>query len=102
MTVAAEAPALTMSQSLDDIRAALPELDDKALLQRLRDIETLSRQTQSVMLAAVAEADARGIAAGGFRYYPAAGGRDAAVVGHRGARPSGARRCRGYPPGDHR
>ena len=48
---------------LDGLRETLSFLDDQGITQALRDIETMSRTMQSVMLDVVAEADARGIAA---------------------------------------
>lgn len=63
VTVAVCEPSQAMSSCLDSVRATLPGLDDKAMPQILRDIETVSRQVQSVMLDVVAEVDARGIAA---------------------------------------
>jgi hypothetical protein len=51
-----------MSDRLASLRTTLHGLDDKALLQRLREIEVLSRMTQSVMLDVVAEIDSRMIA----------------------------------------
>ncbi len=51
-----------MSDGLDGLRATLRGLDDKALIQALRDVEVISRKTQSVMLDLVAEIDSRGIA----------------------------------------
>ncbi|HEU0087781.1 MAG TPA: DUF222 domain-containing protein [Pseudonocardiaceae bacterium] len=63
MTVAVREPGQEMSSCLDSLRATLSGLDDKGVAQALREIEVLSRKTQSVMLDLVAEADARGIAA---------------------------------------
>ncbi|MGH3934125.1 MAG: DUF222 domain-containing protein [Pseudonocardiaceae bacterium] len=62
MTVALGAPVQTMSDCLDSVRATLGGLDDKGIVQTLREIEKISRKTQSVLLEAVAEADTRGIA----------------------------------------
>lgn len=63
VTVALREPVDAMSGFLDSVRATLCGLDDKAITQTLRDIEVLSRKTQSVMLDLVAEIDSRGIAA---------------------------------------
>ncbi|MGH3825083.1 MAG: DUF222 domain-containing protein [Pseudonocardiaceae bacterium] len=62
MTAALGEPAQAMSDCLDSVRATLRGLDDKAITQTLRDIEVLSRKTQSLMLELVAEIDSRGIA----------------------------------------
>ncbi|MGB8995803.1 MAG: DUF222 domain-containing protein, partial [Pseudonocardiaceae bacterium] len=62
MTVAVRDPVATMSPGLDDLRTTLSGLDDKGVTQTLRDVEALTRATQSVMLDVVAEAEARGIA----------------------------------------
>ncbi|MGH3574822.1 MAG: DUF222 domain-containing protein, partial [Pseudonocardiaceae bacterium] len=62
MTVAVCEPVAAMSSCLDNVRETVGGLDDKGIAQTLRDIEKLSRQTQSVMLEVVAEIDARGIA----------------------------------------
>ncbi|MGH3538981.1 MAG: hypothetical protein ACRDUW_26365 [Pseudonocardiaceae bacterium] len=62
MTVAVRDPVATMSRGLDDLRTTLGGLDDKGVTETLRDIEALSRATQSVMLDVVAEAEGRGIA----------------------------------------
>ncbi|HEX5349812.1 MAG TPA: DUF222 domain-containing protein [Pseudonocardiaceae bacterium] len=62
MTVAVRDPVAAMSRGLDELRATLSGLDDKGVTHTLRDIEALSRTTQSVMLDVVAEAEARGIA----------------------------------------
>ncbi|MGH3539796.1 MAG: DUF222 domain-containing protein, partial [Pseudonocardiaceae bacterium] len=62
MTVAVREPVAAMSSCLDNVRETVGGLDDKGIAQTLRDIEKLSRQTQSVMLEVVAEIDARGIA----------------------------------------
>ncbi|MGQ0778323.1 MAG: hypothetical protein ACT4NY_28595 [Pseudonocardiales bacterium] len=45
------------------VTGSLSGLDDQRIAQVLREIEELSRRTQSVMLDVVAEADTRGIAA---------------------------------------
>ena len=63
MTVAVCEPMQAMSSCLDSVRASLLGLDDNAMVQTLRDIETVSRQVQSVLLDVVAEVDSRGIAA---------------------------------------
>jgi len=63
MTVAVREPVQVMSSCLDSVRGSLSGLDDEGIVQALREIEELSRRTQSVMLDLVAEADARGIAA---------------------------------------
>jgi hypothetical protein len=63
MTAAVREPVQEMSSCLDSLRATLCGLDDKGIAQMLREIEVVSRKTQSVLLDAVAEADARGIAA---------------------------------------
>ncbi len=62
MTVAVHESVVAMSSCLDNVRETLGGLDDKGIAQTLRDIEKLSRQTQSVMLEVIAEIDARGIA----------------------------------------
>ncbi|MGH3764491.1 MAG: DUF222 domain-containing protein [Pseudonocardiaceae bacterium] len=62
MSVAVADPARVISGCLGDLRGGLGTLDDKAVLRRLREIEVLSRQTQSAMLDVVAEIDSRGIA----------------------------------------
>jgi hypothetical protein len=62
VTVAVREPMQVMSDCLDSLRGTLCGLDDKVLVQRLWDIEVLSRQTQSMMLDLVAEIDSRGIA----------------------------------------
>ncbi len=67
MTAAVCEPVATMSDCLDSVRGSLAGLDDGEITRVLRDVETLSRKTQSLMLELVAEADSRGIAArGGF------------------------------------
>ena len=63
MTIAVSEPLHSMSSCLDTVRESLCGLDDNGIVQTLREIEELSRRTQSVMLDVVAEADARGIAA---------------------------------------
>ena len=63
MTAAVREPVQEMSSCLDSLRATLCGLDDKGIAQMLREIEVVSRKTQSVLLDAVTEADARGIAA---------------------------------------
>ncbi|MBV9160801.1 MAG: DUF222 domain-containing protein [Pseudonocardiales bacterium] len=62
MTVALGEPVAAMSDCLDRVRGTLGGLDDQGITQTLRDIETLSRRTQALMLQLVAEADSRGIA----------------------------------------
>jgi hypothetical protein len=62
VTVAVCETVAAMSSCLDNVRETLGGLDDNGIAQTLRDIEKLSRQTQSVMLKVVAEIDARGIA----------------------------------------
>lgn len=52
-----------LSSGLDGLRSSLPCLDDQGLVQALREVESLARQLQSVMCDAVAEIDARNIAA---------------------------------------
>ncbi len=67
MTIALCEPIEALSSCLDNVRGTLGGLDDEGITQALRDIESLSRKTQSVMLELVAEADSRRIAAhGGF------------------------------------
>ncbi|PZS23066.1 MAG: HNH endonuclease [Pseudonocardiales bacterium] len=57
-----------MSDCLDSVRGTLSGVDDKGIVQALRDMESLSRRTHAVMLDLVAEADSRGIAVEqGFR-----------------------------------
>jgi Domain of unknown function (DUF222) len=57
-----------MSSCLDGLRGTMGGLDDARIVQTLRDIESLSRRTQAVMLELVAEADSRGVAVErGFR-----------------------------------
>jgi Domain of unknown function (DUF222) len=63
VTVALCEPVHAMSDCLDSMRGTLSGLDDKGITQTLRNIEVLSRKTQSLMLELVAEADSRGIAA---------------------------------------
>jgi uncharacterized protein DUF222 len=63
VTVAVCEPMQAMSSCLDSVRASLLGLDDNVMVQTLRDIETVSRQVQSVLLDVVAEVDSRGIAA---------------------------------------
>jgi len=61
-------PVVAMSSCLDSLPGTLGGLDDRGIVQTLRDIESLSRRTHAVMLGVVAEADARGIAVEhGFR-----------------------------------
>jgi hypothetical protein len=68
VTVAVCEPMVAMSSCLDSLRENLGGLDDKGIVQTLRDIESLSRRTHAVMLGVVAEADARRIAVEhGFR-----------------------------------
>lgn len=63
MTVAVGDPARELSESFDSLRTSLPALGDNDVVQTLRDAETLCRQAYSVLLDAVAETEARGIAA---------------------------------------
>ncbi len=63
MTVAVGEPVQVMSGCLEDLRGGLGGLDDQGIVRTLRQLEELSRRTQSVMLDVVAEAEARGIAA---------------------------------------
>ena len=63
MSVALAEPVEVMAGCLDSVREMLHGLDDNGIVQALRDIETHLRQTQSVMLNLVAEAESRGIAA---------------------------------------
>jgi hypothetical protein len=51
-----------MSDCLDSLRETLSSLDDKEIIQALRDIEALSRRTHAVMPDLVADIDSRGIA----------------------------------------
>jgi hypothetical protein len=68
VTVAVCEPVAPMSSCLDNVLGTLSVLDDKGIVQTLRDIESLSRRTHGVMLELVAEADSRGIAVErGFR-----------------------------------
>jgi hypothetical protein len=61
-------PVAAVSSCLDGVRETLGGLDDKGIVQTLRDIESLSRRTHAVMLELVAETDSRGIAVErGFR-----------------------------------
>lgn len=64
VTVALCEPVAAMSDCLDSVRGTLSGVDDEGIVQALRDMESLSRQTHAVMLELVAEADSRGIAAG--------------------------------------
>ncbi len=63
MTVAVCEPVQVISSCLEDLRGGVSGLDDKGIVRALRQIEELSRTTQSVMLDLVAEAESRGIAA---------------------------------------
>ncbi len=63
MTVAVCEPVQVISSCLEDLRGGVSGLDDTRIVDTLRQIEELSRRTQSVMLDVVAEAEARGIAA---------------------------------------
>ncbi|HEX2300540.1 MAG TPA: DUF222 domain-containing protein, partial [Pseudonocardiaceae bacterium] len=63
MTVAVGEPVQALSECLDSLRASLPALGDNDVVQMLREVETLCRQAYSVMLDAIAETEARGIAA---------------------------------------
>ncbi|MGH3931362.1 MAG: DUF222 domain-containing protein [Pseudonocardiaceae bacterium] len=63
MTVALSEPLQSLSSCLDSVRGSLRGLDDQGIVQALREIEEVSRTTQSVMLEMVAEAETRGIAA---------------------------------------
>jgi hypothetical protein len=61
-------PVAAMSSCLDSLREILGGLDDRGIVDTLRDVESLSRRTHAVMLELVAEADSRGIAVErGFR-----------------------------------
>jgi hypothetical protein len=62
VTVAVGEPVAVMSDCLDSMRGMLRGLDDGQITQTLREIEALSRKTQSVMLEVVAEINGRGIA----------------------------------------
>jgi len=63
VTVALCEPVAVMSECLERVRGMLSGLDDKGIIQTLRDIEALSRRTHAVMLELLAESDSRGIAA---------------------------------------
>src|SRR2546430_4961532 len=63
MSVALADPVDVMSGCLHTLRRMLSSLDDKQIVQALRGIETHLRQTHSVMLELVAEAESRRIAA---------------------------------------
>lgn len=63
MTVAVGEPVQVISGCLADLRGELSRGNDEEVVRALRQIEELSRKTHSVMLEAVAEAEARGIAA---------------------------------------
>lgn len=63
MSVALGDPVDVMSGCLDSLRKMLSSLDDKQIVPALRDIETYLRQTHSLMLELVAEAESRRIAA---------------------------------------
>jgi len=62
VTVALCEPVAAMSECLDRVRGTLSGLDDQGITQTLREVETLSRRTQALMLQLVAEVDSRGIA----------------------------------------
>ncbi|HET9253638.1 MAG TPA: DUF222 domain-containing protein [Pseudonocardiaceae bacterium] len=62
MTAAVCEPVAALSEDLEGVRGSLRGLGDKALVQVLREVEALSRRTQSVMLDVVAEIDSRGVA----------------------------------------
>jgi hypothetical protein len=51
-----------LSEDLEGVRGSVHGLDDKALVQLLREVEQHSRKIQSVMLDLVAEIDSRGVA----------------------------------------
>ncbi len=63
MTIAVRDDMQELSSCLDNLRARLNGLDDNRITQILQDMETISRKTHMLMLEAVAEAEARGIAA---------------------------------------
>src|SRR2546421_4500278 len=63
MSVALAEPVDVLSSGVASLRGMVSGLDDEGIVQALRDIETHLRQTQSVMLDLVAEAESRGIAA---------------------------------------
>ncbi|MGH3828262.1 MAG: DUF222 domain-containing protein, partial [Pseudonocardiaceae bacterium] len=56
-------PRRAMVAGLDQWRSVIARCDDAGLQDQVRDIETVSRMLHSVMLAAVAELEARNIAA---------------------------------------
>ncbi|MGH3913369.1 MAG: DUF222 domain-containing protein [Pseudonocardiaceae bacterium] len=62
MTVAVGEPLHSLSSCLDSVRGSVRGLGDEGIVQALRELEELSRRTQSVLLDVVAEADSRGIA----------------------------------------
>jgi len=60
-----------ISSCLVDLRGGLPGLDDKGIVDTLRQVEEISRRAHSVMLDVVSEAETRRIAAGqGFGTTP--------------------------------
>lgn len=63
VTVAVGEPVQVVSSCLDDLRSGLGGVDDRGIVERLRQVEELSRRVQSVVLDVVAEVEARGIAA---------------------------------------
>lgn len=63
MTVALSEPVQVVSRCLDDLRGGLGRLDDREIVDTLRQAEEISRRAQSAMLDVVAEVDARAIAA---------------------------------------
>jgi hypothetical protein len=91
MSVALAEPVDVLSSGLADVREMLPGLDDEGILRALRDIETHLRQTQSVMLELVAEADSRRIAARAGFDHTASGGGNAAAIRREGPSAGGAR-----------
>lgn len=60
-------PVAALSEGFEGVRGSLHGLDDKELVQLLREVEQHERETQSVTLDLVAEIDSRGVAAGGVR-----------------------------------
>ncbi|MGH4025377.1 MAG: DUF222 domain-containing protein [Pseudonocardiaceae bacterium] len=62
MTVEVCDPVQESSDCLESLRSALRGFGDNEVVQALRDLETLSRKTNSVILEVVAEVEARGIA----------------------------------------
>jgi Domain of unknown function (DUF222) len=63
VTVAVSEPMQLVSSCLDDLRSGLSGLDDRRIIDALRQVEEISRRAQSAMLDVVAEVDARSIAA---------------------------------------